>query len=354
MSTTANGWMMTEPGRPLEEATFELATAGAGEAIIEVAGCGLCHTDISFLHMGVKTRAALPLVLGHEISGLVREVGDGVDPAWIGRPVIVPAVMPCGTCALCTAGHRTICKSQIMPGNDRHGGFASHVAVPARYLCGVDDDVLATTELWRLSVVADAVSTPYMSVKRAELTKGELAIVVGAGGIGIYCVQCAVATGAKVIALDVSADKLELARQFGASAISVTGLSDKELKARVREEAKSLGAPPLRWKIFETSGTAAGQQTAFGLLNHGAYMAVVGFTMDKLEVRLSNLMAFDATLRGNWGCDPELYPEILSWVAQGKVKVTPLTKKFPLSQINEAIDMAHHGKLRERAVLVPE
>jgi 6-hydroxycyclohex-1-ene-1-carbonyl-CoA dehydrogenase len=354
MSTTAKGWMMTEPGKALEPKSFELAAACPGEAIVEVAGCGLCHTDISFLYMGVNTRSPLPLVLGHEVSGVVREVGEGVDPNWVGRPAVVPAVLPCGTCALCTAGHRTICKSQIMPGNDRHGGFASHLAVPARYLCPVGDDVLATHELWQLSVVADAVSTPFMSVKRSGLTQGELAIVVGVGGIGVYAVQCAAATGAKVIALDVSADKLELARQFGASAaIQVAGLSDKDLKARLKDEVKKLGAPTMRWKIFETSGTASGQKTAFGLLNHGAYLAIVGFTMDKLEVRLSNLMAFDATLRGNWGCDPELYPEILRWIVQGRVSVAPLTKQFPLSQINEVIDRAHKGQLKERAVLVP-
>ncbi len=354
MSTTAKGWMMTEPGKALQERSFELPSAAPGEAIIEVAGCGLCHTDISFLHMGVKTRAPLPLVLGHEVSGYVREVGDGVDASLMNRPVVVPAVLPCGTCELCKAGHRTICKAQIMPGNDRHGGFATHVAVPARYLCPVGDDVLATHELWQLSVVADAVSTPFMSVRRSGLAAGELAIVVGAGGIGIYCVQCAAATGAKVIALDVSPAKLELARHYGAAAaIQVGGLSEKELKDQLKAEVKKLGAPSMRWKIFETSGTSAGQRTAFGLLNHGAYMAVVGFTMDKLEVRLSNLMAFDATLRGNWGCDPTLYPEIVQWVGQGKVKVAPLTRKFPLSEINAVVDKAHHGQLTERAVLVP-
>lgn len=354
MSTTAKGWMMTEPGKALEERSFELAPAAPGEAIIEVAGCGMCHTDISFLHMGVKTRAPVPLVLGHEISGYVREVGEGVDAGLVSRPVVVPAVLPCGTCELCKAGHRTICKSQIMPGNDRHGGFATHVAVPARYLCPVSDQVLKANELWQLSVVADAVSTPFMSVRRSGLAQGELAIVVGAGGIGIYCVQCAAATGAKVIALDVSPVKLELARQYGASAvIQVAGLSEKELKDQLKAEVKKLGAPSLRWKIFETSGTSAGQKTAFSLLNHGGYMAVVGFTMDKLEVRLSNLMAFDATLRGNWGCDPTLYPEILEWVGQGKVKVGPLTKKFPLSEINKVVELAHRGELKERAVLVP-
>lgn len=354
MSTAAKGWMMTEPGKALEERSFELPAAAAGEAIVEVAGCGLCHTDISFLHMGVKTRAPVPLVLGHEISGYVREVGEGVDKSLVARPVVIPAVLPCGACELCKAGHRTICKQQIMPGNDRHGGFASHVAVPARYLCPVGDDVLATHELWQLSVVADAVSTPFMSVQRSGLQAGELAIVVGAGGIGIYAVQCAAATGAKVIALDVSASKLELARAYGASAaIQVSGLSEKELKDQLRGEVKRLGAPALRWKIFETSGTAAGQRTAFSLLNHGGYMAVVGFTMDKLEVRLSNLMAFDATLRGNWGCDPELYPEIVRWVGQGKVKVAPLTKRYALAEINEVVERAHRGELAERAVLVP-
>ncbi len=354
MSTVVKGWMMTEPGKAMQERTYELPTAGAGEAVVEVAGCGLCHTDISFLHMGVKTRAPAPLVLGHEISGYVREVGDGVDRGLLSRPVVVPAVLPCGTCDLCKAGQRTICKSQIMPGNDRHGGFASHVAVPARYLCPVGDDVLAKIELWQLAVVADAVSTPFMSVRRSELAEGDLAIVVGVGGIGIYAVQCAAAVGATVIAIDVSPARLELAKQLGASgAIDVSGLGEKDLKERVRAEVKRLGAPSVRWRIFETSGTSAGQRTGYSLLNHGGYMAVVGFTMEKVELRLSNLMAFDATLRGNWGCDPTLYPEIVRWVGEGKVKVGPLTKRWPLSQINEVLDAAHRGELRERAVLVP-
>lgn len=351
-STT--GWVMTEPGKPVEQREISIAAPAAGEALIEVAGCGVCHTDISFLHMGVKTRAPLPLVLGHEISGVVRETGEGVDASLCGRPVVVPAVLPCGTCALCKAGHRTICRNQLMPGNDRHGGFAAHVVVPARYLCPVSDEVLAGHELWQLAVVADAVSTPFMSVRRARVESGDLAIVVGAGGIGIYCVQCAVAAGAKVIVLDVNDEKLELAKQHGAAAgIQVRGLQEKEVKDRLKEEVKRLGAPSVRWRIFETSGTAAGQRTAFSLLNHGAYLAIVGFTMDKLDVRLSNLMAFDATVRGNWGCDAALYPEILQWLAEGKVRVGPLTKRWALSDINSVLDMAHRGELAERAVLVP-
>ena len=164
---TFTAWVMTEQGEPCVESTLSLPPPPAGEAVIEVAGCGVCHTDISFLHMGVPTRHGPPLTLGHEISGTVIEVGEGVDTALLGEPVLVPAVLPCGECELCRAGYRRICRSQVMPGNDRHGGFASHVTVPARYLCPVGEDVLAKHELWEISVVADAITTPFQAVRLA-------------------------------------------------------------------------------------------------------------------------------------------------------------------------------------------
>jgi len=349
-----SGWMMTAPEAPLEKRSYAPAPLAPGEAMVEVAGCGLCHTDISFLYMGVKTRAPLPLVLGHEVSGVVTAVGADVPKALVGRPVVVPAVLPCGTCELCVSGNRPICRAQIMPGNDRHGGFASHVAVPARYLCPVKDEVLAKHELWELAVVADAVSTPFMAVRRANVKAGDGVVVIGAGGIGVYCVQVAAASGGRVVVVDIDDAKLAQAKALGAQAtVNATKLSEKELKSAVMGELKRLGAPAACTKIFEASGTKAGQLTGFSLLTHGSYMAVVGFTMDKVEVRLSNLMAFDATLRGNWGCDPELYSEILDWLAVGRLQIKPLVKRHALASINEVIAAAHAGRLKERAVLVP-
>ena len=351
---TIDRWVMTAQGEPCEQRTEPLAPPPPGEAIVEVAGCGVCHTDISFLHMGVPTRAPVPLALGHEISGTVLEVGEGVDTTLIGRPVLVPAVMPCGECALCKAGERRICRGQVMPGNDRHGGFASHVTVPARYLCPVPEAVLAAHELWELSVVADAVTTPFQAVRNSGLAADDLAICIGTGGLGIHCVQIATATGAKVIALDIDAAKLEIAKAHGADAVIHTaGLDIRGIKAQVKEEAKRLGAPRACWRIFEMSGTKPGQETAFSLLNQGAHLAVVGFTMAKLEVRLSNLMAFDATLRGNWGCDPELYPEVLEWIGAGRIKVSPFVERHELNEINAVLDAAHAGTLQKRAVLAP-
>ena len=91
-----DAWYMTAPGAVLERRPLASRSPGAGEAVVEVAGCGVCHTDLSFLMHGVKTRSALPLVLGHEISGYVRAIGPGVDEALLSRAVVVPAVLPCG------------------------------------------------------------------------------------------------------------------------------------------------------------------------------------------------------------------------------------------------------------------
>jgi 6-hydroxycyclohex-1-ene-1-carbonyl-CoA dehydrogenase len=354
MSTTISRWVMTAQGQPCVRQDDALAAPPAGEAVVAVAGCGVCHTDVGFQHQGVPTRAPLPLALGHEISGTVTAVGDGVDPTLAGRAVLVPAVMPCGECALCRDGQRRICQAQVMPGNDRHGGFATHVTVPARWLCPVPEAVLRKHELWQLAVVADAVTTPFQAVRLSGLGRGDLAICIGAGGIGIHGIQIAAAVGARVIALDVDQAKLALAREHGAAAaVDVTGLDLKAIRARVGEEAKRLGAARSCWRIFEMSGARAGQETAFALLSHGAYLAVVGFTLAKLELRLSNLMAFDAVARGNWGCDPELYPEALAWIGDGRLQVAPFVERHPLAEINAVLDAAHHGRLSKRAVLTP-
>lgn len=351
---TWDAWLMTAPGAPLEHRALPASPPGAGEAVVEVAGCGVCHTDLSFLFQGVKTRGALPLVLGHEISGIVRQVGGEVSPELVGRPVIVPAVLPCGECELCGAGHRSICRRQVMPGNDRHGGFASHVMVPARYLCPVPRAVLDTHALWELAVVSDAIATPFQSVRNSGLVAGELAVFVGVGGIGVHGVQIGAAAGAKVIALDLDDGKLDLARAAGAHAVhNVRGMAPRDIRKQVKSMADALGAPPFCWKIFEMSGTRGGQETAFGLLGYGAALAIVGYTMDRIEVPLSNLMAFEATARGNWGADPLVYPELLEWIGAGRLTVRPYVERHPLADIESVLDAVHHGRHTKRAVLVP-
>jgi 6-hydroxycyclohex-1-ene-1-carbonyl-CoA dehydrogenase len=346
--------MMSQSGAPFVAAEFDAVPAG-GDVTVRVAGCGVCHTDLGYYYDGIRTNHPLPLCLGHEISG--RVVATGADAeAWMGKTVIVPAVIPCGTCDACRRGKETICRKQMMPGNDIQGGFASHVVVPARGLCPVDERRLeaAQLSLADLSVVADAVTTPYQAVVQAGVSSGDLVIVVGIGGIGGYCAQIAKAFGATTVAVDVNQDRLDvIAGETAALTLDVRGMQQREIKSSIQAFAKERGLRSTEWMVFECSGTRSGQETAFGLLNHGATLAVVGFTMDKVEIRLSNLMAFHARALGNWGCPPALYPAALDLVLDGRIKVAPFVEQHPLDDINRVFEAVHHGEFSRRAVLVP-
>jgi 6-hydroxycyclohex-1-ene-1-carbonyl-CoA dehydrogenase len=352
---TARRWVMTAPGAPLSPVEFDASAPGKGEVVVEVAGCGVCHTDLGYYYDGVRTKHPLPLALGHEISGRVAAAGSGAE-SWVGRAVIVPAVVPCGECDPCRRGRTAICAKQKMPGNDIQGGFASHVVVPARGLCPVDEMRLKVADLTLadVAVVADAVTTPYQAVMRSGLAPGGLAIVVGAGGVGGYAVQIARAVGAVVVAIDIDGAKLDIIARHGASlTLNARKYDARALKTAIQDFAKRNGLSQTEWRILECSGTAAGQLTAFGLLVHGATLCVVGFTMDKVEVRLSNLMALDARAIGNWGCPPELYPAALDLVLEKKIALAPFVERHALAEINEVFAAAHAHRLTRRAVLVP-
>jgi 6-hydroxycyclohex-1-ene-1-carbonyl-CoA dehydrogenase len=352
------GWMMERPGAPMTLAERDVEP-GPDEVVVQVAGCGVCHTDLAFFYDGVPTRHPLPLTLGHEVSGAVIDSGPRAE-SWIGQSVVVPAVIPCGRCPACRAGRPTICPKQVFPGSDVHGGFATHVVVPAHGLCSVPDlgDPGANPhglDLPTLSVIADAVSTPFEAVARSGLAAGDLAVFVGVGGIGGFGVQIAAGLGARVVAVDVSSSRLALLAAHGVNlALDAAQLDFKALRAALSAFADEHEIPTWRWKIFETSGTTAGQATAFGLIGKGSYLAVVGYTPDRVNLRLSNLMAFDAVAQGNWGCAPERYPALLDLVLRGTIALRPFVEQHALATINDVFADLHERRVARRVVLIPE
>ena len=349
----AFGYRLDEPSGPLRLTDALDLEPRSDEVVVQVAGCGICHTDVGFAYQGVPTRHPLPLILGHEIAGRVVGAGENAQ-SWIGRTVVIPAVIPCRKCAACLARRPTICRAQFMPGNDADGGFATHVRVPARDLCVVPDQLPRGLSLDALSVLADAVTTPFEAIRRSELSSDDVAIIIGAGGIGGFGVQLAAARGAAVIAIDVETDRLELAMKHGASlALNARECGEKDLKLAVKGFVKQSDRKGIGRKIFEMSGTAAGQATAFALLDPGAYLAVVGYAAEKTEVRLSNLMAYDATARGNWGCPPEQYPAALALVLEGKVAIEPFVERHRLEEAPAIFEAVAKHAAKRRVVLVP-
>jgi 6-hydroxycyclohex-1-ene-1-carbonyl-CoA dehydrogenase len=350
MTVTAEVYVLETPKSPLVRRSLQIPDPGPTEAVVEVIACGLCHTDLGYADGSVPTRKGIPLVLGHEVVGRVIAAGKDFE-SLIGSTVIVPAVLPCGECPFCLSGRGNACPNQKMPGNDIDGGFGTHLLVPARPLIKVGPG-LSSFDIPTLSVVADAVSTAYQAVLRANLAEGDLAVVVGAGGVGGFVTQIASGLGARVVACDIAADRLKLIANYGAQeTIDLTGKDPKDLKKQIRGFAK--GIPSLRYKIFECSGSTGGQVTAYGLLDRGALMMQVGYTPNKIDLRLSNLMAFDATIHGTWGCPPEVYPGVLKLIEEGKVKLDPFVEHGPMSKVDEYLNAMAAHKLEKRMVMDP-
>jgi 6-hydroxycyclohex-1-ene-1-carbonyl-CoA dehydrogenase len=346
----ARGLVLTAPGT-LALRAFDLRPVDAASVRVRIAGCGVCHTDVSFYSGQVRTKHALPLVLGHEIAGTVVEAPGG-QAHLLGHDVIVPAVIPCGVCDICLAGHDNACTHQFMPGNDADGGFATEIVVPSRDLVVLGLD-RGGYDLADLSVVADAVTTPYQALERGAVTADDLVVIVGAGGIGTYAVQIAMARGARVAVIDIDPARLERLTPFAPDwLLNARECDGPAIKTRLRAS----GISTSRWKIFEMSGTAAGQELAWSLLGPASTLGVIGFTMDKPHIRLSNQMALDATASGSWGCRPRLYAEALGLVFSGKVTLRPFIERRPLGDgpaILAHLASSHDGHPR-RTILIPE
>jgi 6-hydroxycyclohex-1-ene-1-carbonyl-CoA dehydrogenase len=362
--TTIKTWQMVQPtsrNKETKEVTpgkLELKEVPVpalkeGEALVEVAGCGVCHTDLGYFYDGVPTVQKPPLTLGHEISGTV----VAGDKAWIGKEVIIPAVMPCRQCIMCKTGRGNRCLAQKMPGNSLgiYGGFSSHIPVPSVDLCEVKNR--GDVPLAHLAVVADAATTPYQAVKRANMQPGDNVIVVGAtGGVGQYMVQMAKALGAKTV-IGIARNQEKLNRQLKYGADHVISSQDKDVKAvsdEFRAICKSKGLPSFGWIIFEVSGQKAGQDIALTLLGFIGKLVVLGFGMAKLEFMFSKLMAFDADVMGSWGCLPEYYPIVMDMVLNKKINIADFVQTRPMSTIAAAFEEAHKVSPDRRIVLTPD
>jgi len=337
----------------IQRAELPVPELKAGEVLVEVAGCGVCHTDLGYFYDGVPTVSKPPLTLGHEIAGTV----VAGDQKWIGKEVIIPAVMPCRQCIFCKTRRGNRCLAQKMPGNSLgpYGGFSSHIPVPSVDLCEVKNR--GDIPLAHLAVVADAATTPYQAARRADLQPGDNVVVIGiTGGVGQYMGQVASALGAgTVVGIARNQEKLDRALKYGAD--FVINSTDKDARA-VSKEFKGLckenGLPSFGWKIFEVTGAKAGQEIGLSLLSFIGKLIIVGFGMAKVEFGFGRLMAFDADILGTWGCLPEYYPVVLDMVLKGKINIEDFVQTRPMSSIAETFEEAHKVSPSKRIVLTPD
>ena len=316
---------------------------GPGEALVEVAACGLCGTDLHYLLGEAATAKSPPIVLGHEVSGVVKELGPDAAGVAVGDRVLVPPVLPCGTCYLCRSGRENICPRLRMVGNHTDGGFAEFLLAPARDLIALPSEL----PLAESSVIADALSTPFHAVvHRARIQPGEWVAIVGVGGLGTGALQFATLAGAHVVAIDLNPERLERARALGA----VATLNPKEVDVPKEVRKITHGGADV---AMEVVGSPATFSTALSTIRRGGRVCVVGYSDQTAPVPLSRLMFFEEEIVGSLGCRPADFPVIIELVRQGRVRLDPMiTGRVPLDRLSEAVE-GLRGGLGLRTLVVP-
>lgn len=323
-------------GGALEVMEVPTPSPGPGEVLVRVVGCGMCHTDLHYLDHGVKTFKEPPIILGHEAAGTVEKLGDGSADVAEGDRVLIPAVLSCGTCRYCRRGRENICDNLVMLGNNMDGAYAEFVVVPASQLISVP----ASIPLERASIIADAVSTPYHAVKhRGRVQAGDIVAVVGCGGVGLNVVQCATLAGARVIAIDVSEQRLDIARTLGA----VETVNPNEVE-RIDKHVRKLtdGGVDV---AFEAIGNPKTMRVAYSLLRRGGRLCVIGYSADEVTLSAAKLMYFELEVVGSLGCGAGEYPEIIGLVEAGRLRLDIIVSGcVPLDDINDGFDRLRRGE----------
>jgi D-arabinose 1-dehydrogenase-like Zn-dependent alcohol dehydrogenase len=262
--------VLREFGKPLAWEEVPDPKPGPREALVEAKANGLCGTDLKIVD-GLVGTVKPPRLLGHESAGIVREVGDAVEAVRPGDRVVMVCKQTCGRCRMCRAGHEAMClHSPGRLGFELDGGFGQLVAVPERNLVKVGPGVT----LEAASLVGGTLASPLHAIRLARVELGETAVVFGVGGLGLHALQLLRHLGASVIAVDVKAEKLEKARELGASA-AINAAAVDPVQA-VLELTGGLGAD-VALEIVGGAAVPPALQQCVELLRPGGRLVILGY-----------------------------------------------------------------------------
>ncbi|WP_197915762.1 Zn-dependent alcohol dehydrogenase [Thiosulfatihalobacter marinus] len=349
-----------EFGQPLVIEDIQLAAPGMGEIEVTLKAVAICHSDISFAEGGWG--GTLPAVYGHEAAGHITAIGPGVSGLAPGDPVIVTLIRACGACPSCAGGKPTICETPVdgdshplrtAAGGPLHqamacGAFAEKVVVSHRQVVKINDDMPMDCA----ALVACGVITGVGAVvNAAELRAGQDVVVIGAGGVGLNAIQGARIAGARrIVAVDMSQEKLDIAKQFGATdGILATGR--KPWIAAMRAMGRGADA------VIVTVGAIPAYDDAPRYLGRGGRVIMVGMPHSGATSTYEPviLAAVGQGMIGSKMGDVVIQRDI-PWMVdlyhQGRLKLDELISgRWTLDQINEAIADTRTGSARRNVIL---
>ena len=290
---------------------------GPLDILVEVRACGICGSDVHGMD-GSTGRRRPPVIMGHEASGVIAEVGQDVETWKPGDRVTFDSTTYCGKCSYCSQGLVNLCEHRQVIGVSceeyrRNGAFAEKVVIPHLGACSIPDEVS-----FEQAALAEPVSIALHAVNRLPLKGGETGVVVGVGMIGLFVVQALKTAGCeRVIAVDLAEDKLAFAKKLGADECLVSGKDD--VVAGIREVTEGEGAHV----SVEAVGVTATVNLAINVLRKGGSTCLVGNLSPEVKLPLQSVVTGELTVLGSCASAGE-YEEALASVAAGKIKVDPI------------------------------
>ena len=319
--------------------------AGPFDVVVRIGGAGVCRTDLHVLEgqWQAKSNVVLPYTIGHENAGWVHAVGSAVTNVREGDTVIVHPLITCGLCRACLSGDDVHCESSAFPGIDTNGGYAEYLRTSARSVVKIDDSLQPSD----VAALADAGLTAYHAAAKAakRLTPRDRCVVIGAGGLGHIGIQVLKAlTPAEIIVVDRNADAVKLALSIGADhgVVAEGGQVDQVL-----ELTGGLGAEVVMDFVGEGGATAGG----IAMLRRSGDYHVVGYG-ENIDVPTIDVISTEINFIGNLVGSYNDLCDLMVLAARGAV--TLHTVKYALDDYQSAIDDLDAGRVRGRAILVPE
>ncbi len=322
-------------GHPLVLEEVPRPQPGPEEVLIRVKSCGICGSDIHIVYEGVTPTAFQPIILGHEFSGEIAEVGAGGAGWSAGDRVAVNCIVSCQTCSNCLSGNEQICLQRRLLGIHLNGGLAEYAVAPARNLARLPDQV----PFDQGAVLTDAVATPYHALtRRGKCSPGESVAVLGCGGLGLHAVQLAKLLGAgRVIALDVSEVALERARERGADVVC---RPDREDVLEVIQQATGGRGVDLSLECIGLQNTIA---SAVQVLRIGGRAVIVGLGSENIvTLPPTEFVRRELSLLGSYAFTTREIAELIELVAAGRLDLAAsISKRIPLEEINQGLEALH-------------
>jgi 2-desacetyl-2-hydroxyethyl bacteriochlorophyllide A dehydrogenase len=337
---------LVKPGQPLATQEVPLPEPGPRDVLVRVRAAGVCHSDAHY-RAGVSPVDPLPLTLGHEVAGIIEQVGPEVTNLAVGDRVCLHYMVTCGDCIYCTRGSEQFCTSGVMLGKYRDGGYAEYISLPARNAFRLPDEI----PFEQGAVMMCSTATSYHALRKSRVQPGESVAVFGVGGLGMSAVQLARVFGAiDVYAIDINPNKLKKAQGFGATPVNAT---DGDPVAEIKRLTDGQGVDV----ALELIGLPLTMQQAIQSLSIFGRAVMVGLSDQTIQVApYGDLILKEAEIVGASDHLAHEIPSLIQLAQQGRLDLSGVvTETVPLDAdaINQVLDRLDHFGDTIRAVIVP-